>query len=149
MCFSYIPPEILGKWDSFPLYASSFIIITCTEFRLFLCRFCTNCCSVLPYICSSVQKPQNCFIPAVFFKTCSCTFTAAVLTETTACILLLSRIENITDTVTKHIEDNYTDHDCNTRVDHQPWCFCHVCSSFIKHQSPFRCRRCGTKTKEG
>ena len=41
------------------------------------------------------------------------------------------------------------DHDRNTWVDHQPWCFCHVSSSLVQHQSPFRCRRCSTKTKEG
>ena len=62
--------------------------------------------------------------------------------------LILARIQYITDAVSKHIENNNTDHDSNTRVDHKPWRLCHVGSSFIQHQSPLRCRCSCTKSKE-
>ena len=63
-------------------------------------------------------------------------------------LLILARIQYITDAVSKHVENNNTDHDSDTRVDHKPWRFCHVGPSFIQHQSPFRCRRGCTKSQE-
>ena len=56
-------------------------------------------------------------------------------------LLILARIQYITDAVSKHVENNHADYNGDTRVDHKPWRFCHVGPSFIQHQSPFRCRR--------
>lgn len=100
--------------------------------------------------CGSVRKPQNFLYPAFFYHADIFELSLLYLyKKQQPAFLLLSRIENVTDAVTKHVEDNYADHDRNTWVDHQPWCFCHVSSSLVQHQSPFRCGRCSTKAKEG
>lgn len=81
-----------------------------------------DCYSILPYLLRFSTEAAELLYPAFFYH--ADIFELSLLyKKQQPAFLLLSRIENVTDAVTKHVEDNYADHDRNTWVDHQHGAF--------------------------